>query len=235
MNLFTARKTPFQLGQLLRSSRKILWVRDLSGSQTTVHSGPLGPGHRSPGRRSVIPTPSRRLLTGRGWDAGSETPSFTPWSRLDEVFKRRAWGGCEGARSPITLGRLCVVGIPSLEMLSSPTGLHLIICPRAKVSFHERHWKRKALIAKNIYSVKQLTHDASLRLSKQEESRRDKPWTPHRDLDKCQAFSCPETTMSGSSAASHGLSVSAGGRESAANRGFPECFHQFHNHWPVCL
>lgn len=87
MNLFTSQKTPFQLGQLLRSSRKILWVSDLSESQTTVHSGPLGPWRRSPGRRSsVIPTrPSRRLpsgaqLTGRGWHAGSVTPSSTPWS-----------------------------------------------------------------------------------------------------------------------------------------------------------
>lgn len=64
--------------------------------------------------------------------------------------------------SLIALGYICVVGIPSLEMISNPTGLHLIICPRAKVLFHERHWKRKALIAKNIYNVKQLTHDASL-------------------------------------------------------------------------
>ena len=46
----------------------------------------------------------------------------------------------------IELVCICVVDIPPLEMITNPTGLHFITCPRKMILFHERHWKRKASV-----------------------------------------------------------------------------------------
>ena len=106
MNLFTFRKTLFQLGQLLGRSRRI--------SQSVLgvpeDSEPWGhQAHRAgvQAESSVIPTgpcqrlPSGAQISGRGEMQVCDSVllhALVPC--LDEVFKRRGWGGYEGANQP---------------------------------------------------------------------------------------------------------------------------------------
>ena len=153
MNLFTFRKTLFQLGQLLGKSRRVsqlvLWVPD--DSEPWSHQA-----HRAGVEAesllwfwhvhaSVCPQAHRSQA---GVRCRSVTWSFsTPWSPVwMRSLKEGVGEGMKELTSLTELVCISVVGIPSLEMISNPTGFHFIVCPRETILFHERHWKGKASV-----------------------------------------------------------------------------------------
>lgn len=156
------------LGRSRKISQLLLWVPDdseLRGHQARSAAvqaeGLLWFRHI---RASICPQAPRSQAGVRGRFCDSVLPHILV-PCLDEVFKRRSWGGYEGAKQPnwacmyLCGGHFFTGG----DYKSHWPSLHHLSQGNDFISWEalETQGFSLPLVAKNIYNVKQLTYDAS--------------------------------------------------------------------------